>query len=197
VRRDLADAFCTARKASRARARFKWRLVDQAVPNSKFEQAHQGHGQEAQPAIRPVERCQGRRAWRRSRAPSRTVPSPIEPEVEIDRDARRATLTLRAPRARLPPRRKRCCRKAPASGRLRLARELDDAILHLRLNEPEIGVLIFKSQGEPAQVAGVRPVSRRQRGPLLAREILQYWKRVLKRVDMTSRSLVAQIGAGS
>ena len=80
---------------------------------------------------------------------------------------------------------------------LRLARELDDAILHLRLNEPEIGVLIFKSQGEPAQVAAYDAFLDANKSHWLAREVLHYWKRVLKRVDLTSRSLVALIEPGS
>jgi len=80
---------------------------------------------------------------------------------------------------------------------LRLARELDDAVLHLRLNEPEIGVLIFKSQGEPAQVLGYDALLEANAEQWLAREILQYWKRVLKRVDLTSRSLVTLVEPGS
>ena len=80
---------------------------------------------------------------------------------------------------------------------LRLARELDDAILHLRLNEPEIGVLIFKSQGEPALVAAYDAFLDANKGHWLAREVLHYWKRTLKRVDLTSRSLVALIEPGS
>jgi len=80
---------------------------------------------------------------------------------------------------------------------LRLARELDDAILHLRLNEPEIGVLIFKTQGDPARVLAFDQFLDANKGHWLAREILQYWKRTLKRVDMTSRSLVALIEPGS
>jgi benzoyl-CoA-dihydrodiol lyase len=80
---------------------------------------------------------------------------------------------------------------------LRLVRELDDAILHLRLNEPEIGVLIFKTQGEPAQVLAFDQFLEANKGHWLAREILGYWKRTLKRVDLTSRSLVALIEPGS
>ena len=79
----------------------------------------------------------------------------------------------------------------------RSARELDDAILHLRLNEPEIGVLIFKTQGEPAQVLAFDAFLDANKGHWLAREILHYWKRTLKRVDLTSRSLVALIEPGS
>ena len=80
---------------------------------------------------------------------------------------------------------------------LRLARELDDAILHLRLNEGETGVLIFKSQGDPAQVLAYDAFLDANRSHWLAREILHYWKRTLKRIDLTSRSLVALIEPGS
>src|SRR6185369_16374289 len=73
----------------------------------------------------------------------------------------------------------------------------DDAILHLRLNEPEIGVLIFKTQGDPARVLAFDQFLDANKGHWLAREILQYWKRTLKRVDVTSRSLVALIEPGS
>ena len=77
VRRDLADAFCTVEEGVKGARAVKWRLVDQAVPNSKFEQAREGRSQEARRAIRPAGRRQGHRARRRSRAPSPTMPSPI------------------------------------------------------------------------------------------------------------------------
>ncbi|MCH7943531.1 MAG: benzoyl-CoA-dihydrodiol lyase, partial [Proteobacteria bacterium] len=80
---------------------------------------------------------------------------------------------------------------------LRLARELDDAILHLRLNELEIGILIFKSHGDADRVLAHDGFLGRHGGHWLAREITLYWKRVLKRIDLTSRSLVAMIEPGS
>jgi len=80
---------------------------------------------------------------------------------------------------------------------LRMARELDDAILHLRLNEPEIGVLIFKSQGDAAQVLAYDAFLEANKSHWLAREVLHYWKRTLKRIDVTSRSLVALVEPGS
>jgi benzoyl-CoA-dihydrodiol lyase len=80
---------------------------------------------------------------------------------------------------------------------LRLARELDDAILHMRLNEGEIGVWIFKTQGEAAQVLAFDKFLEANKDNWLAREILHFWKRTLKRIDVTSRSLVALIEPGS
>ena len=80
---------------------------------------------------------------------------------------------------------------------LRLARELDDAILHLRLNELEIGLLMFRSQGDPEQVVAHEALLLANRDHWLANEVLLYWKRVLKRIDMTSRSLAALVEHGS
>ena len=120
-------------------------------------------------------------------------------KVEIDRATRRATITILGPDdRRRPPRPRPCTSRAPQFWPLRLARELDDAILHLRLNEPEIGVLIFKSAGRCRRRCW--PTTRSSRPTSdhwLAREILHYWKRVLKRIDLTSRSLVALIEPGS
>ncbi len=81
---------------------------------------------------------------------------------------------------------------------LRLARELDDAILHLRLNELEIGVIVFKSEGDAAKlIAHEKLIADHVANDWFAREIQLYWKRVLKRIDLTSRSLVALIENGS
>jgi benzoyl-CoA-dihydrodiol lyase len=80
---------------------------------------------------------------------------------------------------------------------LRAARELDDAILHLRNNETEIGLLVFRSQGDPALVAAHEKLLLDNRDHWLANEILLLWKRVLKRVDLTSRSLAAFVEPGS
>ena len=77
VRRDLADAFCTVEEGVKGARAVKWRLVDQAVPNSKFDAGGEGCGQEARPPVRPADRRQGHRARRRSRARSPTMPSPI------------------------------------------------------------------------------------------------------------------------
>ncbi len=78
-----------------------------------------------------------------------------------------------------------------------LARELDDALLHLRLNEPAIGLLVFRSDGDPARVLAADALLEEYRADWLVREIRLLWKRVLKRVDMTARSLITLIDPGS
>ena len=80
---------------------------------------------------------------------------------------------------------------------LRLARELDDAILHLRLNERELGLVVFTTQGDAELVAAHEKLVLDNADNWLANEILKYWKRVLKRVDLTSRSMVALVEHGS
>jgi benzoyl-CoA-dihydrodiol lyase len=197
VRRDLADAFCTIEEGVKGARAVKWRLVDQVAPNSKFEQAVNDAAKKLATqsdrqsdtkgiALAPIER--------KIEADAITYSSV---KVEIARDARRATFTISGPDAAPPTSAPGMVEEGAAFWPLRLARELDDAILHLRLNEPDIGVLIFKTQGEPARVLAFDQFLAAHKDHWLAREILHYWKRVLKRVDMTSRSLVALIEPGS
>ena len=197
VRRDLADAFCTVEEGVKGPRAVNWRLVDAAVPNSKFdgavkEAARQLAAQSDRPgdgkgiALTPLERNITADAVSYSSV-----------KVEIDRGARRAVVTVQGP-ASAPPASTEAMRQEGAQfWPLRLARELDDAILHLRLNEGDIGVLIFKSQGEPGQVLAFDRFLEANRSHWLAREIQHYWKRVLKRIDVTSRSLVALVEPGS
>jgi len=197
VRRDFADAFCTTEEGVRGARAVKWRLVDQAVSNSKFEQAvadaartlaaKSDRPSDAKGiALTPIER--------RIEADAITYSSV---KIEIERDARRATITIVGPGVPPPSSVEAMAEEGAAFWPLRLARELDDAILHLRLNEPEVGVLIFKTQGEPTRVLAYDQFLDANKGHWLAREILHFWKRTLKRVDMTSRSLVALIEPGS
>ena len=197
VRRDLADTFCTVEEGVKGSRAVKWRLVDQVIPNSKFdrsvaEAARALAVQSDRPAhakgisLTPIERTFHADAVAYSAL-----------KVEIDRSTRRAVVMLNGPGAQPPASAEAIVQQGATFWPLRLARELDDAILHLRLNEPEIGVLIFKSQGEPRQVLAYDALLQANADHWLAREILQYWKRVLKRVDLTSRSLVTLVEPGS
>jgi benzoyl-CoA-dihydrodiol lyase len=196
VRRDLADAFCTVEEGVKGARAVKWRLVDQTVPNSKFEQAVKDAAQMLG-AQSDRSDTKGIKLTPLVRTFAESAVSYSSLKVEIDRDARRATLTLQGPTSAPPTSVEVMIEEGAGFWPLRLARELDDAILHLRLNEPAIGVLIFKSQGDPAQVAAFDAFLDANNGHWLAREVLHYWKRTLKRVDLTSRSLVALIEPGS
>ena len=80
---------------------------------------------------------------------------------------------------------------------LQLARELEDAILHMRLNELSIGVWVLKSEGDVARVLGYDELLRKEKKHWLVREILHYWKRTMKRLDVTSRTLITLAEPGS
>jgi benzoyl-CoA-dihydrodiol lyase len=185
VRRDLADVFCSVEEGVKGKRAAEWRLVDEAVPNSKFEEiiadraktfaARSAKGPAKGIALAPLTRSFG--------DDGSVIYSTVE--VAIDRKLRIATLLISGP---LEP--------APADVNV-LARELDDAILHLRNNEYEAGVIKFRSQGDPALVAAHEKLLLENQDNWLAKEILLYWKRVLKRIDLTSRSLVALIEPGS
>ena len=197
VRRDRADAFCTIEEGVKGKRAVDWRLVDQSVPNSKFDAAIASTAQAlAAMSDRPSD-AKGIELTPLARTITGDVITYSAVKVEIDRAGRRATLTLSGP-AEPPP---FTIAEMHAQGAnfypLRLARELDDAILHLRMNELEIGTLIFKSQGDPSHVIAYDTFLAANRAHWLARETINNWKRVLKRIDVTSRSLVTLIEPGS
>jgi benzoyl-CoA-dihydrodiol lyase len=197
VRRDLADAFCTVEEGVKGKRAVAWRLVDEVAPNSRFDAAVKSAAEKlAAASDRPTD------ATGISLTP---LDRRIEPDaisysaikIEIDRSARRATITIHGPKQEIPGSIDAMHRQGAQFWPLRLARELDDAVLHLRLNELEIGTLVFKSQGDPQLVLAYDAFLDANSRHWLVREIRNYWKRVLKRVDVTSRSLVALVEPGS
>jgi len=197
VRRDRADVFCTVEEGIKGRRAQEWRLVDEVVPNAQFDDivserlkeiaARSGRPDGAEGvALTPLER---------SFSEDGVVYSSLE--VSIDRSGRIATLVLEGPQSEPPAGMAEVEAEGAQFWPLRLARELDDAILHLRANEPEIGMLAFKTHGYGGRVAACENLLLDNADHWLANEILLYWKRVLKRVDLTSRSLVALIEPGS
>jgi benzoyl-CoA-dihydrodiol lyase len=117
--------------------------------------------------------------------------------VDIDRAARIATIQVKAPELAPPADLDGMVAQGASFWPLQVARELDDAILHLRLNELEIAMLVFKSHGEPANVLSHDDFLEANRAHWLVSEIRHYWKRVLKRIDVTSRTLVTLVEPGS
>ena len=197
VRRDLADAFCTIEEGIKGRRAVDWRLVDRVVPNSKFDTAlGEAASRLAALSDRPVE-ARGIRLdpIDRSFADDRVTYSSVT--VDIDRSARRAVVTVLGPAEPVPQTAEEMAARGARFWPLRLARELDDAILHLRLNERDVGVIVFKSVGDAGAVLAYDALMERLGDHWLAREIRLYWKRVLKRIDVTSRSLVALVEPGS
>ena len=199
VRRDLADVFCSTEEGVRGRRAVEWCLVDEIAPNARFDEivaARAREFAERSPARAGVEGVQLTPLDRRFGENGAVSYSLVE--VQVERAKGVATIVLRAPDEEAPAS-VAALHAAGANGwALRLARELDDAILHLRLNELELGVIIFKSEGDgPKALAHEAFLLEHRDGDWLSREILLYWKRVLKRIDLTSRSLVALVENGS
>jgi benzoyl-CoA-dihydrodiol lyase len=200
VRRDHADFFCTTEEGVKGKRAVEWRLVDEVVPGSKFEQAVAARAKDFAGKSRREGGAQGIALTPLSRTFSENGVEYETLSVEFDRSGRIATVALRGPSS-MPPAAAEAMDGARALGAafwpLKLARELDDAILNIRLNEFDVAAIVFKSSGDPAGVMAYEHFLDDNKGHWLAREIRHYWKRVLKRVDLTSRSLVTLIEPGS
>ena len=197
VRRDHADVFCTTEEGIKGRRAVDWRLVDEVVPNSKLEDVVKERTRAfAARSDRPSD-AKGVALTRLQRRRSADSVEYSALSVEFSRAERVATITVRGPDQPRPREPEAMLVQGAEFWPLRLARELDDAVLDIRLNEPEIAVIVFKSQGDPDTVLAYDRFLQANAGHWLAREVVLKWKRVLKRVDLTSRSLVTLIEPGS
>lgn len=196
MRRDLADVFCAMEEGVRGKRAQEWRLVDEVIANSKFDATVAERAAEFAAAM-PTKATRG------------ITLGPIQRQIEadaihyslvnvaLDRAGRKVVITLHGPDAPTPDSIEAVQALGDQSYLLRLAREFDDAILHLRNNEKDLGLWVLRTQGDSAMVQAEEQILLDNSGHWLANEILQYWKRVLKRVDVTSRSLVALVEHGS
>ncbi|MEO0380528.1 MAG: 2,3-epoxybenzoyl-CoA dihydrolase, partial [Pseudomonadota bacterium] len=198
VRRDLADVFCSTEEGVKGKRAVQWKLVDEAIPNSKFDDVVAQRAQEFAAASTKPNVSQGIALGPLDKVigPDGAVTYSLV-DVAVDRAGRSATLTLSGPDALPPADMAAFEAQGDQAYLLRLARELDDAILHLRLNEVELGLLAFRTQGDPEQLLAHEALLLGNADHWLANEVLKYWKRVLKRVDVTSRSMVALVEHGS
>lgn len=197
VRRDLADVFCSIEEGVKGQRAVDWRLVDEVVPNSKFADTVAERAKEFAEASSKADGLTGITLGPITRSFGDNAITYSLVEVEIDRAGGRATITLKGPDADAPADTAALQAEGDQTYMLRLARELDDAILHLRLNEREVGTVVFQTQGDAEKLLAHEALLLNNRDHWLANEILAYWKRLLKRVDMTSRSLVAVVEHGS
>ncbi|MFM9941335.1 MAG: 2,3-epoxybenzoyl-CoA dihydrolase [Hyphomicrobiaceae bacterium] len=197
VRRDRADAFCTIEEGIKGKRAVEWRLVDQVAPNSKFEAAVAAMAKALAATSDRPSTARGIALTPLNRTINGDTITYSAVKVDIDRVGKRATIMLAGPTSPPPASADAIQAQGADFYPLRLSRELDDAILHLRLNELEIGTLVFKSEGDPAKVLGYDVAMHANANHWLVREILNNWKRVLKRIDVTSRSLVTLIEPGS
>jgi benzoyl-CoA-dihydrodiol lyase len=197
VRRDHADVFCTTEEGVKGKRAVEWRLVDEVVPGSKFDETVLSRAREFAAKSNRDAAAAGIALTPLTRTFSPDAVEYGSLSVEFDRARRLATMTLRGPASPPPASADAMAALGAEFWPLKLARELDDAILHIRLNELDVAAIVFKSSGDPAQVLAYDQFLDANKNHWLAREIRHLWKRVLKRVDLTSRSLVALIEPGS
>jgi benzoyl-CoA-dihydrodiol lyase len=204
VRRDIADYFSTRAEGIGGRKAVEWRLVDEAVPRPSWAQAV---------AERAAELAAGsRRAAGSAYAGVRLTPLAKERSrdregigeisyrwvtARLDREAGTAEITVRGPDADAPADVAQIHVQGAEFWPLAMTREVDDLILDLRTNEPELGTWVLRTSGDPGRVLGYDQLLLSNADDWLASEIVHYYKRTLKRLDVTSRSLIALIEPGS
>ena len=197
VRRDHADYFCTIEEGIKGKRALQWRLVDEIVPNSKLEATVSERAKQFAAASRRAGSGKGIALTPLARSIDASGIRYGLVSVDINRVERIATITIKAPDAAPPADIDGMIAQGASFWPLQVARELDDAILHLRINELQIAMLLFKSHGDRANLVACDAFLETHKAHWLVNEIRQYWKRVLKRIDVTSRTLVTLVEPGS
>ena len=195
VRRDLADVFATRAEGVRGQQAVDWGLVDAVAPRSEFDElVHARALARAGESDRPAE-ADG------------VVLVPLDPQfagdelrydhvgVAIDRSLGAARITLHGPKSPQPSTPEELTEAGADAWVLAAVRQLDDVILHLRFNEPEVGTWVLRTEGDADAVVTAEAVLADTHW--LAREIRLYWARTLKRLDLSARTLIALIEPGS
>jgi benzoyl-CoA-dihydrodiol lyase len=195
VRRDLADYFSTRAEGIGGKKAVQWRLVDEAVPRPRWDETVAERAAElAARSSRPQD-AEGvvLTELRKSRDADTITYDHLE--ARLDRDAGLVDISLKGPQHD-PPAGITDARSAEFWP-LAVTRELDDLILDLRTNETELGTWVFRTEGDPAKVLAYDNLLLTSREDWFASEVLHYLKRTLRRLDVTSRSLIAAIEPGS
>ncbi|MGW2346606.1 2,3-epoxybenzoyl-CoA dihydrolase [Streptomyces sp. NPDC001661] len=198
VRRDRADYFATKPEGVGGRRAAQWRLVDEAVPRRQWEDIVAARAAEAAArSDRPAGTPEGIRLTplEKTRTEDRIAYRYVH--ATLDRARRTVEITLEGPRADAPVDLAALHRQGDACWPLALARELDDLVLDLRTNETELGTWVVRSRGDASRVLDHDALLLAHHDDWLAREITLYLKRTLKRLDLSSRSLITLIEPGS
>ncbi len=197
VRHDLADFFCTTSEGIRGRRALDWLLVDELAPASSFdEKVNERARAIAENSDRP-EVAQGIELTPLARQFEPNRISYDHLTIALDPTVSAAYVTVQGPTKAPPTAPDDIQAEGVSFWPLALARELDDAILHLRLNEDEIGTWVFRTLGDNDLVEATDRFLNEYADHWLVREIVLYLKRTLKRLDVSARSLISWIEPGS
>src|SRR5580693_10207197 len=198
VRRDVADYFSTRPEGVGGRKAMQWGLVDEVVPRPSWDEAVAARAAElARRSARPAGAETGVALAPLDKARDADTISYRFVKARLDRDAGAVEITVLGPDTAAPADAAGLRELGADSWPLAMTRELDDLILDLRTNEPELGTWVLRTTGDPGLVLGYDDLLLASSGDWLANEIVHYYKRTLKRLDVTSRSLIALIEPGS
>jgi benzoyl-CoA-dihydrodiol lyase len=193
VRRDHADVFCTRAEGVRAERAQEWRLIDRHAKPQQFAQTVRERALELAAQSDRPQHVPGVALTPLSRTIDDAGYAYEHVDVRIDREARRATITIAAPGSVAAEGLDPILAAGASWWPLAMARELDDAILLLRTNEPAIGTWILKTSGDASNVLAVDATLLRHRSHWFVRETIGMLRRTLARLDVTSRTLIAII----
>jgi len=196
MRRDLADVFCTTSEGVRAERAKEWKLVDHIAKPQQFEEMVKARAAELvrlsdRPggqgiSLTPLQRKADEKGYHYTHV-----------DVDIDRAARTATLTVTAPMGRQPDELEEILTQGARWWPLAMARELDDAILMLRTNDLDVGLWRIRTRGDIAAVLEADATMAKFKHNWFVRETIGMLRRCLRRLDVSSRSLFAVLDEGS
>ena len=197
VRRDHADFFCTVSEGIRGKKALQWKLVDELIPRSRFRETVEERAREIASQSPEKEGILG------------ITLNPLERQIEkdeiryrylhlkLDRERGCVDFHIQGPSLKAPATIEEFHQLGDSFWMLALGRELDDAILHLSFNEPAFGTWVFHTLGDAAKLFEHERFLVKASDDWLAKEITLFLKRVLKRIDLTSRSLITLVEPGS
>ena len=195
IRKDRADVFSTLAEGLKGKRAKEWRLIDDSFPTSKFQDSIKARVDQivmdqtthaSGIKLNPLEVNAGRDSREYQFV-----------QLAFERDKRSVSLTIQGPGSDLPDTPEGIEKLGDSYWPIQAYRELDDALLHLRVNEPETGVICIRTQGNIENVLKVDQTLAEHRNHWLVREILLHMARTLRRLDLTAKSLFAVIEAGS
>ncbi|MEO7970443.1 MAG: 2,3-epoxybenzoyl-CoA dihydrolase [bacterium] len=218
IRRDRADVFSTLAEGLKGKRATEWGLIDDSFPTSKFQESIDARVQEIASGVKQTVglRTGSEAADLNDDEPPQTNSllygiklNPLQVEIKpagleykyvnviFNREQRYADLTVHGPEANLPASPDEIQKLGDSYWPLQAYRELDDALLYMRVNEPEIGLVCVRTEGNIADVLAIDKALMANKEHWLVREITLYMARVLRRLDLTAKSFFAIIEPGS